>query len=382
MLPIQAEQTVRSAKRHGLGWGKLQYFSRAAIALRRKQHRLGLVILSLWIAIALPSCQYLSAIPIQPPEPQLTAQELAVIVNLADPLSVEIGRYYQQQRQIPPQNVITVEFTPKEPVLSPEAFQAIYAQVRTATPAYIQAYALTWAAPYRVGCMSITMAFAAGYDDRFCATGCQPTPLNPYFNSNSVTPFDDYGLRPTMAIAATTFEQAKQLIDRGVASDYSYPTGTAYLMDTSDRDRNVRAFLFPTIMSQLGSDFDVKLVRADTLEYQFDVMFYFTGLSQVKQIETNLYLPGAIADHLTSFGGALTDTPQMSSLRWLEAGATGSYGTVVEPCNFPQKFPHPGVAMTRYLQGDTLLEAYWKSVAWLGQGIFIGEPLARPFGVL
>jgi uncharacterized protein (TIGR03790 family) len=71
----------------------------------------------------------------------------------------------------------------------------------------------------------------------------------------------------------------------------------------------------------------------------------------------------------------------MSSLRWLEAGATGSYGTVVEPCNFTQKFPHPGVLMAHYLDGDTLIEAYWKSVLMPGQGIFIGEPLARPFGL-
>jgi hypothetical protein len=33
-----------------------------------------------------------------------------------------------------------------------------------------------------------------------------------------------------------------------------------------------------------------------------------------------------------------------------------------------------------YLKGDTLLEAYWKSVAMPGQGLFIGEPLARPYG--
>jgi hypothetical protein len=26
-----------------------------------------------------------------------------------------------------------------------------------------------------------------------------------------------------------------------------------------------------------------------------------------------------------------------------------------------------------------LLEAYWKSVAMPGQGLFLGEPLARPF---
>jgi hypothetical protein len=70
----------------------------------------------------------------------------------------------------------------------------------------------------------------------------------------------------------------------------------------------------------------------------------------------------------------------MSSLRWLEAGATASYGTVVEPCNFLEKFPNPGIVIRRYLQGETLIEAYWKSVAWPGQGIFIGAPLARPFG--
>ena len=30
-------------------------------------------------------------------------------------------------------------------------------------------------------------------------------------------------------------------------------------------------------------------------------------------------------------------------------------------------------------RGETLLEAYWKSVHWPGEGVFIGEPLARPF---
>ena len=38
------------------------------------------------------------------------------------------------------------------------------------------------------------------------------------------------------------------------------------------------------------------------------------------------------------------------------------------------------VLMRHYLQGDTALEAYWKSVAMPGQGLFIGEPLSRPYG--
>jgi uncharacterized protein (TIGR03790 family) len=90
-------------------------------------------------------------------------------------------------------------------------------------------------------------------------------------------------------------------------------------------------------------------------------------------------LPGAVADHLTSAGGVLTGSKQMSSIEWLKAGATGSYGAVIEPCNFVQKFPHPGIMMHYYIRGNSLIEAYWKSVAWPGQGIFIGEPLAKPF---
>jgi uncharacterized protein (TIGR03790 family) len=108
-------------------------------------------------------------------------------------------------------------------------------------------------------------------------------------------------------------------------------------------------------------------------------MFYFTGAQRVPDIATDTYLPGAVADHLTSFGGILTGSSQMSSLEWLKAGATGSYGTVVEPCAITAKFPNPGLMMKHYLDGETLIESYWKSVAMPGQGIFIGEPLATPY---
>jgi uncharacterized protein (TIGR03790 family) len=69
----------------------------------------------------------------------------------------------------------------------------------------------------------------------------------------------------------------------------------------------------------------------------------------------------------------------MSALRWLEAGVTGSFGTVVEPCNYREKFPDPALLLAYYRRGDTLLEAYWRSVAMPDQGLFIGEPLARPW---
>jgi hypothetical protein len=70
----------------------------------------------------------------------------------------------------------------------------------------------------------------------------------------------------------------------------------------------------------------------------------------------------------------------MSALRWLEAGVTASYGTVTEPCAFAEKFPAASVLVKNYFVGNTSLEAYTKSVRWPSQGVFVGDPLARPFG--
>ncbi len=319
-------------------------------------------------------------IQVQVPRTALGPGELAVIVNDADPLSRRIGAYYARWRRIPADNVIHIRFPPGRPVMSPHEFRALRAVVEAITPKRVQAYALTWAAPYRVGCMSITTAFAAGYDPLFCAAGCRPTRFNPYFDSDSRHPYRDFGIRPTMALAGTTFAAVKALIDRGIAADHTFPGGTAYLVSTGDKARNVRARFYPRILRTLRGHLRAREVHTDYLTHRDDILFYFTGRSTVPGLDTDRFLPGAIADHLTSTGGALTTTHQMSSLRWLEAGATASYGTVVEPCNFLEKFPNPGIVIRRYLQGEPLIEAYWKSVAWPGQGIFIGAPLARPFG--
>ncbi len=117
-------------------------------------------------------------------------------------------------------------------------------------------------------------------------------------------------------------------------------------------------------------EFAFRVVTGSPPREPRDAMFYFTGAAAVADIGQVHFLPGAVADHLTSFGGMLTDSPQMTSLRWLEAGATGSYGTVVEPCNFLGKFPNVAVLLAHYLAGETLIEAYWKSVAMPGTGHF------------
>ncbi len=313
------------------------------------------------------------------PLPALTANDLGVIVNDSDPLSVKIAQYYQQQRKIPEENIIHIHLNPKNKTLAVSEFNKIKQQVDLQTPQNVQAYALTWVQPYRVGCMSITTAFAAGFDKSFCAKGCNKTRQSPYFNSDASLPYTAFKWRPTMALTGNNFDDVKALIDRGISSDFSLPQATAYLLNTSDTARNTRAIFYPSISKAFNKLWQVKILQQDFIENKKDVMFYFTGMTWVEKIQTNVFLPGAVADHLTSKGGMLTGSTQMSSMRWLEAGATGSYGAVVEPCNFVQKFPNPGIMMYNYIRGSTLIEAYWKSVAWPGQGIFIGEPLAKPF---
>jgi len=314
------------------------------------------------------------------PASGIDSKNLAVVINDQDPYSVEIGAFYVKKRLIPSSQVIHISLPTDVSELPVSHFRWILRDVNKRVPQHVQAFALAWTKPYRVGCQSITSAFAYGIEPGLCQRSCKSTRLNPYYARGDVNkPWEELKLRPTMLLAASNINQAKILIRKGLSSDGSAPAGTGYLMSTSDPARNSRASLFDETKRSVGNKFKLRIFHSDTLSNAQDVMIYFTGLKWVEKINTNHFLPGAVADHLTSFGGNLTDTTQMSALRWLDAGATGSYGTVVEPCNYTAKFPHPGLFLTYYLRGDSLIESYWRSVAMPGQGLFIGEPLARPW---
>jgi uncharacterized protein (TIGR03790 family) len=313
------------------------------------------------------------------PHTGLSANELAVVINDDDPLSRRIGEYYRDARKIPPGNVIRVRFPPGRSVLPAEEFAVLKGQIDRATPAHVQAYAVAWTQPYRVGCMSLTSALAFGFDPAFCSSACGATRASPYFDSASRYPALDHAMRPAMMLAGTGFEPVRRLIDRGLAADHGFPVGKVWLLSTSDKARNVRAANFERTAAALEGVFPIEVHEGDAPANPGDVLGYFTGLASVPGLASIHFVPGALADHLTSFGGQLTDSSQMSSLRWLEAGATASYGTVVEPCSHPQKFPLPAIALFHYAAGASAVEAYWKSVAWPGEGVFIGDPLARPF---
>lgn len=310
---------------------------------------------------------------------KIDASQLAIVINMNDADSRKIADYYQKKRGIPEANLIKVRLPADKNSISEKEFKKVYQQIKKQTADNVQYYALAWSKPYRVACMSITSAVAFGFDKSYCAKGCKPTRRSAYYNSDSEQPYNDLKIRPAMMLAGSSLQQVYAMIDRGVAADDTKPKATAYLMSTSDKARNVRARRYKIIQELLAEKINITQINGNVLKDKKDVMFYFTGLTSVEGINSNHYLPGAIADHLTSSGGNLFGGRQMSILRWLDAGATASYGTVVEPCAFTQKFPNPGIVIERYTQGESLIQAYWKSVAWPGQGVFVGEPMAAPY---
>jgi uncharacterized protein (TIGR03790 family) len=316
----------------------------------------------------------------------LSSKEIGLVINTADPYSVEVGEFYIQARKLTPEQVLRVEL-PVKASLTPEEFEHLKREIDGRFNGGTQALALAWKMPYAVVCNSITAAVTMGYDPAPCeqTRTCFTTKPSLYFDSRSPKPYSSFGMRLSMLLAASDVAGAKALIERGVVSDRSLlrrgaPSTNAYFVVTKDRDRNSRAPLFPPSGPIPGSGVVVHTERTPAIEGVEHLVLYETGAIHVDKLDTLRWVPGALADHLTSFGGQLDGkSGQMSILDWIASGATASYGTVSEPCAFQQKFPHPKVLLASYLMGSTAIEAYWRSVAWPQQGLFIGEPLAAPF---
>ncbi len=310
----------------------------------------------------------------------LTAENVALVINDADANSVKVGEYYRLARNIPAKNIIHVSIPSPQAKLPIGAFRRLKWEIESQLHDDEQVILLAWTAPYAVECNSITSAMTFGYDGEQCKNTCATGKPSRYFNSNVTRPFNELGIRLTMLLPTDSIKRAKEVIDRGVRSDVGVFRSTAYYLTTSDVNRSSRALYFPPTGLQIPrSGLAVMNLKSDKLLGAKDVMIYQTGLAWVNGLDTIQFLPGALADHLTSVGGDLLGKGQMSILHWLDAGATASYGTVSEPCNYWQKFPNPAVMLRWYASGATAIEAYWKSVAWPAQGLFVGEPLAAPF---
>ncbi len=328
---------------------------------------------------------------------------VVVVVNQESRNSVQLGNYYCERRHVPPQNVLRIQWSGPNTDWSLSDFttflvnplQAMLAAQRLTNQ--INYVVLSMDIPYRVLSGSLTAnsttsalfyGFKPGQAYNPPDFGCSMAPgsTNLYAGSESVfraTPpitLSSNSYLTTM-ITSTNLALAKLTINQGVLSDGTFPTQTVYLQHSVDPFRNVRYASFDNAIfnTRLQGEVSVQQNNDSSLwEYGY-ILGAQTG-SQGYSLLGVSFAPGGIADNLTSWGGLILPwmTDQLDILAFLIAGATATYGTVDEPCNYPEKFPSP---MDYFYQGRgfSMAEAYYQGLTNPYQGLIVGEPLAAPF---
>jgi len=316
-----------------------------------------------------------------------------VVVNQTSSNSCELGNYYCQQRQVPPQNVLFINWSGGNTLWTSNDFQT---NLVVPLLNMLGTQQLTNQIDYVV--LSMDIPFQTSFGSTLNSTttalfyglrlGNGSDPLgttNSYAASESVfhgTPpvgAPGYSFLTTM-ITANSLAQAEQLVNQGVASDGTFPQQPVVLAKSSDPYRNIRYSFFDNTIFNVNILGVSSILRtnSDWVMWSDGCQGYQTGLAQFS-VPQDMFVPGAVADSLTSFGGIIFGSnSQTNLLAFINAGATGSYGTVAEPDNDTQKFPNPQVYFYQ-ARGFSLAESYYQSVNVPYLGLMVAEPLAAPF---
>lgn len=332
-------------------------------------------------------------------------QNVLVVVNDQSLASLELGKHYQQQREVPGRNILHISVTPtnnmsmatfsndvRGPILSYIATAGLSNQINTII--------FSCGIPYRI-CGSdtnnnqnaITAAMFYGFKNYPWNVAPPADTYNDYYVTER---YFDHAEWPSSnryyictMITGTNLVVAKDLVTRAVQADYTQPTGTVYLFHTLD-PRNIQWPQFDNLdfLSRFLEIPRRQEFRDGKLSWPMtNVMGVMLGQHDPHvggYIQSSTYAKGALAEHLTSFAGRLFDWPagdyQTRILRWLEAGAAGAYGTIIEPYALINKFPDPRIHYW-YGRGFSLGESYFMAIHNPYQGVLVGDALCSPYAV-
>ncbi|NJL25732.1 MAG: TIGR03790 family protein [Calothrix sp. SM1_5_4] len=338
--------------------------------------------------MALADDLQLSVIPLKTETQHvLVPATLGILVNKNDPKSLKLAQHYASMRRIPASNIVSLDLPLTNDVSKYVMSRALTVLQQNPNYSNFVGFALAFQKPFRVaGNQSITSAVSDGVSNIIWKGSCNPTLKNPDFSGSVLGKYiSPLTRKPAMMlIGGATYDDSYKLLERGLAADNSDPTGQVYLIKTTDAARSSpREFYMELAKRLFERKISITIEKNNNFANKNDVFVFQTGLAKLPSLNTLNFMPGAYADHLTSTGGFLFGAnAQTPATELMQAGATASFGTVREPCNFTQKFPNPAFTLNRYLRGDSLLEAYWRGLQWTTEGVLVGEPLARPFPIV
>ncbi|MGH7968138.1 MAG: TIGR03790 family protein, partial [Limisphaerales bacterium] len=281
---------------------------------------------------------------------------VVVVVNQNSADSIELGNYYSEKRHVPPENVLRINWNGGIAAWNNADFNnfllnPLFAMIadRQLTQ-QIDYVVLSMDIPYRVvqgggvttaGDNSTTAIIYYGFKpdgpgapEGYPSCNLPDVSSNSYAGSEAI--FRDSpplsaltNSYLTMMITSSNLAQAKAIVDRGVLSDASFPIQPVVLAKSFDTFRNVRYSAFDNTIfnTRLISDYPMYRTNSGSPYGVTNLLGYETGLD-LFSILPNTFVPGAIADSLTSTAGVLYEpNNQTTLLAFLDAGATASYGT-------------------------------------------------------
>ncbi|MGD9688185.1 MAG: TIGR03790 family protein [Phycisphaerales bacterium] len=349
-----------------------------------------------------------------------TPENILLIIDPTVPASLHIGAYYKQARQIPDSHVLYMrseaasyaEFRDQiqQAFSGTLAHRGIASKIDYVVLAptdvfFVPAPNLITDSCWPVARFSITSAYtftqfsssivpntSFSAPNAFYSLSDAPTSFSStqgYINgvpnaSGSARRFYIASLLGYTGPFGNSTQQLMSMIDRSAAVDGTRPAGRFYYMNTTIDPRNVRQPDFAAAVSALAARGALAEQLVGSLPNgRDDALGIMTGVADLNVAAANVtILPGAFADHLTSYA-ATFDVPFQTKLtHWIGSGASGSCGTVEEPCAYPGKFPHPRFHVW-YFQGMSLGECYLRGQQYLPfQNLLYGDPMTRPFARL
>jgi uncharacterized protein (TIGR03790 family) len=316
-----------------------------------------------------------------------------VVLNQASQNSREIANRYCERRDVPPDQVLRISWSGDPDQWTSTEFET---HLRTRLLNLVANLQISNQISFVVLAPDIptrTLFNTTNYNSTTAALfyglktdlGTDPTATNLYAFSELSLPelLVTNNTAPQFlatALQATSVPNALRLIDQGVQSDGKFPPTARILAKTSDLNRNLRHLRFDNAIldSRVLAIAELTRTNADNVALSPNLLGFQTGLARFS-VASNQFAPGAIADSMSSFGGILSaGNDQTNLLVFIDAGASGSYGTVAEPLSDVQKFPDP---LVYYYQsrGFSVAESYYLSLRQPYLGLIVAEPLAAPF---
>lgn len=350
-------------------------------------------------------------------------ENMLVLVDPSRPDALELANYYQNARQIPAANILYVDPTaPDYSTFVDRNLDMLFGYLDTvglrdhidyiiiAPPSsfYVNAPGLVTDGCVPVFRFSLSGAYTLAFFPSEILNGDVSTRqagYKPFSGAPGPVAFDSEikfwngvastdpnarqyfisGMLGWTGSRGNTVGELKAMIDRSVAVDGTRPGGTFYFMETTDPARSdPRDGKFDSTIATLASDGATGVHLFDVLPAGHnDCLGIMTGWATPDIDGTSMTLvPGAFCDHLTSFAATFDEGSQVKMSRWIAKGASGTSGTVEEPCNYAGKFVVPNVHV-QYYRGLSLGESVLRALDFLPfQTLTYGDLMTRPWAYL